>query len=343
MDWATIIGKLVGNPDQNLIDCNNYLLAENRILRRRVERRPKFTDQERITLATAAKPLGRPVLTEIATIVTPDTLLRWHRRLVEKIAPKERGKIGRPPTDAQIVERVLRFAKENPSWGYDRIAGALKELGHSISDTTVGNILRENGQLPAPDRKKGTSWADFIAAHKEVFAAGLTSFNYRKVWTLLGPVTYYVLFFINIATRKVHIAGFTRNPNESWMKQIARNLTMEGAGFLNHAKYLIIDRDGKYAPSVRAMIEAAGIEILRLPPCSPNLNAFAERFVRSIKEECLDRLILFGEPSLHRAIDQLHRTLPPRASAPGEGERHPLPGNPKSANPIHPKRRPGPV
>src|SRR5579862_8333695 len=165
-----------------------------------------------------------------------------------------------------------------------------------------GNILRENHELPAPDRKKGKSWADFIAAHKDVLVG--CDFFTKEVWTLGGLVTYYVLFFMHVATRKVYIAGFTKNPNEQWMKQIARNVTMNAVGFLDGMKYLICDRDGKFAPSFRNLIESAGIEILRLPPRSPNLNAFAERFVRSIKEECLDPLILFGEASLQRALDQ---------------------------------------
>jgi hypothetical protein len=191
--------------------------------------------------------------------------------------------------------------RENPSCGYDRIAGALKELGHVVSDSTVGNILRENAEPPAPERRKGTSWADFIAAHKDVLVA--CDFFTKEVWTLTGLVNYYILFFIHIASRKVHIAGFTANPNETWMKQIARNLTMIDGGFLNGMKYLILDRDGKFALSFRTIIESAGVEVLRLPPRSSNLNAFAERLVGSIKEECLDQLILFGEASLQRALD----------------------------------------
>jgi putative transposase len=184
--------------------------------------------------------------------------------------------------------------------GYDRITGALEELGHAISDATVGNILRENGVVPAPERKKGTTWADFIAAHKDVLVG--CDFFTKETWTLTGLVTYYVLFFLHVGSRKLHIAGLTRHPDETCMRQIARNVTMAG-GFFDGMKYLILDRDGKFAPSFRATIESAGVELLRLPPRSPNLNAFAERFVRSIKEECLDQLILFGEPSLQRALD----------------------------------------
>jgi putative transposase len=155
--------------DEHLVQRNAYLLEEIRVLRRRVGQ-VRFNDSERIALAKAAKPLARSILAEVATLVTPDTLLRWHRRLVENRTPQPRsGKPGRPATEAELVELVLRFARENPSWGYDRIVGALKELGHAISYTTVGNILDEHGEAPAPERKKkGTTWVQFLAAHKDV-------------------------------------------------------------------------------------------------------------------------------------------------------------------------------
>jgi putative transposase len=303
-NWAAVVGKITGTVDQHLLHQNAYLLTENRVLHSRIDEKLRFTDTEQIALANAAKPIGRCLLADIATLVTPDTLLRWHRRLVEKTQPAKADAPGpgRPPTEEAVVELVLRLARENPSWGYDRLAGGLKELGHAISDTTAGNILKEHAQPPAPERKKGTTWAQFVATHKDVLCA--CDFFTKEVWTTRGLVTYYVLFFMHVASRKVHVAGMTANPNESWMKQIARNLTMAGEGFLDGMKYLVLDRDSKFAESFRAILKSAGTEPLRLPPRSPNLNAFAERFVRSIKEECLDHLILFGEASLHRAVDQ---------------------------------------
>jgi putative transposase len=304
MIWASIVGKIMGGVDEHLIERNAYLLEENRVLRRRVEGRVRFNNSERIALARAAKPLGRSVLAEVATLVTPDTLLRWHRTLVEKQPPPaDASGPERPAIEPEIVQLVLRLARDNPSWGYDRIVGALKSLGHVISDTTVGNILKAHGEPPAPERaKNGVTWAQFIATHKDALVA--CDLFTKEIRTLGGLATYYVLFFIHVASRKVYVAGMTMNPNEQWMKQIARNLTMSGAGFLDGMKYLILDRDAKYAESFRGILEAAGVECLRLPPRSPNLNAFAERFVRSIKEECLDQLIFFGEPSLQRAVSQ---------------------------------------
>ena len=345
VNWAAIVGKITGTVDQHLVERNAYLLAENRVLRSRLEERIRFTDPERIALATAAKPLGRSLFAEIATLVTPDTLLRWHRRLVERKMPTPRGKIGRPPSRrngrSSRTCPSIQLAR-NRSWGYDRIVGALKELGHELSDTTVGAILEQNALPPAPERKKGTTWADFIAVHKDVLAA--CDFFTKEVWTLNGLVNYYVLFFMHVASRKVHIAGFTVNPNETWMKQIARNLTMSDGGFLNGMKYLILDRDApKFPLSFRRIIESAGIEVFRLPPRSPNLNAFAERFVRSIKEECLDHLILCGEASFQKALAKItSNIITGSALIRGKKTSSSFPSNPV-ANPNPTPPTPGPV
>ena len=202
----------------------------------------------------------------------------------------------------EVEALVVRMAQENRSWGYDRIVGALANLGDTISDQTVGNILKRHGIPPAPERKTTTTWKEFIRTHMDVLVA--TDFFTAEVWTLGGLVTYYVLFFIHLGSRQVHIAGMTPHPNEAWMVQVARNLTMEEWGFLSPGQYLIHDRDGKYCPAFQQVIDATGVKRVPLPPRSPNLNAYAERWVRSIKEECLSRLILFGEASLHDALTQ---------------------------------------
>src|SRR5207244_13058890 len=207
---------------------------------------------------------------------------------------------GRPPIDAELEALVVRLAKENRRWGYDRITGALAHLGYTISDQTVGNILKRHGIPPAPERKKTTTWKEFIRTHMAVLVA--TDFFTAEVWTLGGLVTYYVLFFIRLSTREVHVAGVTPHPNHAWMMQIARNLTMEEWGFLSPGQYLIHDRDGKYCPAFQRLIDAAGVTRIPLPPRSPNLNAYAERWVRSVKDEALSRLILFGERSLWHAL-----------------------------------------
>ena len=192
------------------------------------------------------------------------------------------------------------MAKENSDWGYDRIVGAMANLGYRLSDQTVGNILQRHGIPPAPERQRTTTWADFIRAHLSVLAG--TDFFSAEVLTLRGLVTYYVLFFIHLESRRIEIAGITPHPNEVWMIQIARNVTMDEWGFLESRRYLIHDRDTKYCKSFRDIIESSDVKVLALPPRSPNLNAFAERWVKSVKDECLSKLILFGEASLRRAL-----------------------------------------
>ncbi|MCY4426257.1 MAG: integrase core domain-containing protein, partial [Halieaceae bacterium] len=204
--------------------------------------------------------------------------------------------------DGDIEQLVVRMAQENSGWGYDRIVGAMANLGYTLADQTVGNILQRNGIPPAPSRRHTTTWAEFIRTHMSVLAG--TDFFTVEVLTLRGLVTYYVLFFIHLESRRVEVAGITPHPNEAWMKQIARNVTMDEWGFLGHCRYLIHDRDTKFTESFRAIVKSNQVEPLKLPARSPNLNAFSERWVKSVKNECLSKLILFGETSLRRALQE---------------------------------------
>jgi transposase InsO family protein len=192
------------------------------------------------------------------------------------------------------------MAKENSDWGYDRIVGAMANLGYRLSDQTVGNILRRYGIPPAQERQRTTTWTDFIRAHLSVLVG--TDFFSVEVLTLRGLVTYYVLFFIRLESRRVEVAGITPHPNEAWMMQIARNVTMDEWGFLEGCRYLIHDRDTKFTDSFRAIVKSGRVEPLKLPARSPNLNAYAERWVKSVKGEALSKLILFGEASLRRVL-----------------------------------------
>ena len=185
---------------------------------------------------------------------------------------------------------------------HDRIQGALANLGHRVSDTTVGNILKAHGIEPAPRRKHQTTWKTFIKAHWDVLA--VIDFTTVEVWTPRGLVTYYLLFVMEVASRHVHLAGCTRNPNEAWMKQMARNLTDPMAGFLRNKHYLLMDRDTKYSEAFRHLLEQAAVHCVRLPARSPNLTPHIERFMRTIKEECLHRMIFFGEQSLRKAMHE---------------------------------------
>ena len=237
MDWKMLLACITGSVEEELLLRNEYLVTENRILRHQIEGRVQLTDAERQSLAEIAIQLGNQALGEIATIVKPDTLLAWHRqRVAEKFDGSEQRKcVGRPRVDKELEDLVVQMAKENRGWGYDRIAGALAELDYEISDQTVGNILKRRGLPTALDRKKTTTWREFIRTHMEMLWA--TDFFSTEVWTLGGLVTFYVLFFIKLDTREVRIAGITAHPNEAWMMQVARNATMEEWGFLEPGQY----------------------------------------------------------------------------------------------------------
>jgi putative transposase len=211
-----------------------------------------------------------------------------------------RQKVGRPPVSQEIVELVLRLARENVTWGYDRIQGALANLNHQVSDQTIGNILKEHGIEPAPDRKRRTSWKVFLKAHWDVLAA--IDFTTIEIWTTRGLVTYYLLFVMELNTRRVHLAACTPTLGDDFMKQIARNLTDPFDGFLTEKKYVLMDRDSNFSCAFRAILQEAGVKPVVLPPKSPNMNAHLERFHLSLKSEALDHMIFFGEQSLRRAV-----------------------------------------
>jgi putative transposase len=314
MAWKTLLAYITGTVDQELLVRNESLVTENRILPNHIRGHVRLRDDERKALAAIGHKLGKQALQDVATIVKPDTLLAWHRKLIAQKCDgsHQRKAPGRPPIDPALEALVVRMAQENRSWGYDRIVGALANLGYTISDQTVGNILKRHGLAPALERKTTTTWKEFIRTYLDVLVA--TDFFTTAVWTLGGLVTYDVLCFIHLGSRQVHIAGITPHPHAGWMVQIARNVTMEAWGFLSPGQYLIHDRDGKFCSAFQAIIDAAGVKRISLPPRSPNLNAYAERWVRSVKEECLARLILFGAASLRHALTQyiahLHHERP---------------------------------
>jgi len=275
-----------------------YLVAENRFLHRQLGgRRLRLTDVERRRLAIRAHRVGRAGLREIVTIATPDTLLRWHRQLVARKWTYAR-KPGRRGVLLEIRRLVLRMAEENPGWGYTRIQGALKNLGHRVGRSTIARILKAHGLPPVPQRP--TSWETFLKAHWGAIAGA--DFFTTEVWTWQGLVTYYTVFVIDLASRRVQVLGSTRHPEALFMEQVVRTLTMAEAGGINQPRVLICDRDRKWSHDVRERLGEAGVHVVLIPERAPNANAFAERFVRSIKEECLNRLIPLGERHFRRAV-----------------------------------------
>jgi len=297
---AMIAGWLQRNQQQVIA----YLLEENRVLKAHLRgSRLRLTDTERRRLAALAHPLGRKRLKEIATLVTPDTLLRWSKRLIAAKfdGSTQRRLCGRPRVAEEIEQLVIQMATDNPTWGYCRIQGALANLGHPIDKLTVRNILRRHHLEPAPQRRKaGMSWQQFLKLHWEVLAA--TDFFTVEVATWHGLVTYYVLVVMELATRRVQITGITPHPTGAFMQQCARQLTDPFDGFLLGKRYLIHDRDAKFTQAFDALLKTSGVEPVLLPPRSPNLNAHCERFIRSIKEEALGRMVMLGERALHHAI-----------------------------------------
>lgn len=309
--WHFMMVSLAGwlnRQQQYVID---HLKEENRVLREQCgKKRLRFTDGQRRRLAAKGKVLGRTVLRELGTVVTPDTLLRWHRKL---IARKYDGSKKRGPSRLGVMKEIrelaVRMATENRTWGYDRTQGALLNLGHRVSDSTIGRILIAHGIEPAPQRMKKSDWKSFLKAHWDHIAA--TDFFTVEVWTLRGLIRYHVLIVMDLSTRRVEVAGICPEPNGIWMIQVARNLTDGIDGFLTGKRFLIHDRDPVFTHEFRELLKSAGIDPVRLPPKSPNLNAYCERFIQSIKEECLDRIIPIGEAHLRHAVyefvDHYHR------------------------------------
>ncbi len=296
----TMAGWL-NRQQEDLID---YLREENRVLREQLGGRPlRLTDAQRRRLAVRGKKLGRRALIDVASIVTPDTILRWYQRLIAKKydGSARRGR-GRPITPCEIAELVVRMAEENPRWGYTRIRGALANLEHKIGRNTVKRILLDHGIEPAPERSRRTSWKTFLQAHWEGLAAA--DLFTVEVLTLGGLRRYFVLFVIELKTRRVKIAGIHHQPYGEWMEQMARNLTDVFDGFLRDARHMIHDRDPLFTLAFGEILRGSGVEPIRLPPRSPNLNAYAERFVRSIKEECLDRVVPLGESHLRLIVQE---------------------------------------
>ena len=271
-----------GWVNRKQVEVLEYLKEENRVLREQPGgRRLRFTDEQRRRLAVRGRVLERKVLSEVTGLLTPDTILHWYCQLIAtKYDGSARRGAGRPRTAQAIEELVVKFAMENVGWGYTRLRDALGNLGLVIGRNTIKRILREHGLEPAPERSKRMPWKAFIKAHLGAIAA------------------------IDIQTRRVHLAGIVRQANGAWMKQVGRNLSDGVDGFLKGMRYLIHDRDPLFTGSFRTLLRGAGVECIRLPAHSPNLNAYAERFVLSIKSECLNRLVLLGEQHLRRAVTE---------------------------------------
>ena len=296
-------------------------------------RRKQLNTAQRLSLAVKAFVVPRDLLNEIGSVTfSPQTFLRWYRRYVGRKydGSKKRSGGGRPIVSKEVVDLIVEMATVNPTWGYRRIVGELAKLEISVSKSTVERVLRDQGLTPSPDRIEGKSWHTFISEHLATLYA--VDFFTVEVLRLFGTVRIHVLVVMEVATRKVHIGGFVQNPNQDWTVQVARNLTDCEDGFLRNGKVLIHDRDPVFGRKFKTTLEAGGIKTVRLPPKSPNLNAFCERFNRTIKEECLDHFVICSQEHLEWLVREFcafyheerpHQSLGNRpilgSTAPGTG------------------------
>lgn len=293
----------MNRKQQDLID---YLHAENETLKEQLESNDvklKLSNTQRRKLAKSGKKLGRKRLMQYASIVTPDTLLGWHRKLVAlKYTAKRKINTERQEEMALIKEFCVKFAEENPTWGYGRIQGALSNIGYTICEATVANILRAAGIEPSPERIRKSNWKQFVRSHMATIC--VADFLTTEVWTVRGLVRYHTLFVMNLAKRQVQIAQISCQMNGEVMAQVARNLTDSEDGFLDGMEYFVCDHDALFTKQFEAILDSSDVKLLRTRVATPQQNGFAERFVKSIKEECLNKLIFCGENSLRKAVNE---------------------------------------
>ncbi len=275
-----------------------------RLLQRQRPRPPRLTRGEKLTLAVLAAALARLTigprhqLDQYLLLFQPDTILHWHRAMVRrKWTFRRMNTGGRPTIPAEAEELILRLARENPRWGHRRIQGELGQLGHAVGASAVRAALRRHRVPPAPQRRRATTWHDFIACHKDQ----LLACDFFTVETLFLK-TLHILFFIEVGTRRVHLAGCTAHPTAAWVAQQARQLawTLQEAG--TSPRFLIHDRDAKFPPAFDTLFAAEGVAIVRTPYRTPTANAYAERWVRSVRAECLDHLLIVNEAHLRRVL-----------------------------------------
>jgi putative transposase len=287
------LAVLLGRSDRSK-DLEILVLRHELAVMRRRSGRPPLEPADRALLATLSRALPRPAWAVFS--LRPETLLRWHRQLVARRWTYPHRQPGRPPLERPRRELILRLARENPHWGYQRIAGELKSLGLAASPTTVRKVLAGAGVRPAPERAR-QSWRSFLRQQ----AASTLACDFFTVETL-GLQRIYVFFFISLATRRLEFLACTPNPDGAWVAQQARNLTMQLGDQERRFRLLIHDRDRKFSRAFDEVFRSEGIEVIRTPIQAPNANAFAERWVRTVRSDCLDRILILGRTHLERVL-----------------------------------------
>ncbi len=291
--FSAVLRLLVrGRRSEFAKDLELLVLRHQLAVLGRQERRPLLRPADRALLAALARLL--PPRRRQGLVVTPQTFLRWHRELVRRKWAQPRHAAGRPPIDGRVRELVLRFARENPRWGYPRIAGELLKLGLRVSPSTVRRILLADRLGPAP-RRSGPSWRQFLRQQ----AASMLACDFFTVETI-SLRRFYVLFFIELESRRVHLAGCTTNPTGDWVTQQARNLSFTGV--FERMRFLVHDRDAKFSGAFDGVFRSEGIEVIQTPIRAPQANAYAERFIRTVRAECLDWLLIVGRRHLETVL-----------------------------------------
>src|SRR6266542_1690706 len=290
--FSTVLRLLVRGRRSEFAKDLELLVLRHQLAVLGRQERPLLRPADRALLAALARLL--PPRRRHGLMVTPQTLLRWHRELIRRKWAQPRRSPGRPAVDERIRLLVLRFARENPGWGYPRIAGELRKLGLRVSPSTIRRILLANRLGPAP-RRSGPSWREFLRRQ----AASMLACDFFTVETI-SLRRFYLLFFIELEGRRVHLAGCTTNPTGAWVTQQARNLSF--TGLFDRMRFLIHDRDSKFSGAFDEVFRSEGIDVIHTPIRAPRANAYAERFVRTIRAECLDWLLILGRRQLEHTL-----------------------------------------
>ncbi|MFZ2097381.1 MAG: integrase core domain-containing protein [Anaerolineales bacterium] len=324
LDIFTTLSVTNRNKDLEII----ILRQQVRILQRKVKSPPRISDPERIILATLTDKFShstkdaRHHLYQVMLIFKPDTVLRWHRNLVHhKWTFRRKGNPGRPKISSELEALIVRLAKENTRWGYDKIQGELLKLGHNLSATSVRSVLKRHRITPASERSTGT-WRSFLGHYKDQILA-CDFFTVETIWLK----TIYVLFFIELGTRRIYLAGCTTNPDITCVTQQARQLVWNLRDDSRDMAFLIHDNDTKFASSYDNVFSSEGIEILNTPYRAPRANAFAERWIRSIRVEYLDHILVLNENHLHCVLREYGEYYNHAQPHQGLGQNFPISGS----------------